>query len=116
VAEGARAIEAAFDIESSLAFYDLLKLILGMPDTRSNGRVCIAAFLLLHRSMAEERLGNGQKRPPETQGGSRDLEKIGQLLGGDFTRRIEGAGIVDFGHLVIAEPENLPQYFVGVFA
>ena len=38
------------------------------------------------------------------------------LLGGDFARRIEGAGIVDLRHLMIAEAENLPQDFIGMFA
>ena len=38
-----------------------------------------------------------------------------QLLGGYLPRRIECAGIVDFSYLVITEPEDLPQDFVGVF-
>jgi hypothetical protein len=43
------------------------------------------------------------------------LEKSGQLLGGDFARRIKRAGIVNFSYLVIAKSEHLPEDFVGVF-
>jgi hypothetical protein len=38
------------------------------------------------------------------------------LFGGLFPWRIKRAGIVNFGHLVIAEAKHLPQDFVGVFA
>jgi hypothetical protein len=38
------------------------------------------------------------------------------LFGRLLPRRVERAGIVDFGDLVIAEAENLAQDFVGVLA
>src|SRR6202012_3934422 len=39
-----------------------------------------------------------------------------RLLRGLLARRVEGAGIEDFGDLVIAEAEHLAQDLVGVFA
>src|ERR1700674_3519024 len=41
---------------------------------------------------------------------------VERLFGGAFSRRVERAGIVDFGHLMIAEAENLAQDFIGMFA
>src|SRR5271168_627964 len=39
-----------------------------------------------------------------------------RLFGGLLPGRIERAGIVDLGDLMIAEAEHLPQDFIGVFA
>src|SRR6202048_2329369 len=34
----------------------------------------------------------------------------------EFPRRVERAGIVDLGHLMIGKAQNLPQDLVGMFA
>jgi hypothetical protein len=56
-----------------------------------------------------------RKRPPEPGGLGIPEYKAG-LFGRLLPRRIERAGIVDFGHLVIAEAEHLAQDLVGVLA
>ena len=38
------------------------------------------------------------------------------LFGGNLPRRVQRAGIVDLGDLMVAEAEHLTQDFVGVFA
>ncbi len=38
------------------------------------------------------------------------------LFGGDLARRVQRAGIVDLGDLVVREAEHLAQDFVGVLA
>ncbi len=43
-------------------------------------------------------------------------EREGDLLGRLLARRVERAGIVDLGDLVVAEAEHLAQDFVGVLA
>ncbi len=57
------------------------------------------------------------KRPPETGGLSHlvSLKRRG-LFGRLLPRRIERAGIVDFGDLVVGEAEHLAQDLVGVLA
>jgi hypothetical protein len=56
------------------------------------------------------------KRPPETGGlGILCLWKA-RLLGRLLPRRIERAGIVDLGDLVVGEAEHLAQDLVGVLA
>ena len=57
------------------------------------------------------RKGRRNSRRPSSQ-----IEYDSRLLRGDFARRIERAGIMDLRHLMIAEAENLPQDFVGMFA
>jgi hypothetical protein len=49
-------------------------------------------------------------------GGLGDQSLAIRLFSGDLPRRIERAGIVDLGDLVVAEAEHLAQDFVGVFA
>ena len=39
-----------------------------------------------------------------------------RLFGGDFSRRVECAGIVDLRDLMVGEAQYLAQDFVGVFA
>ena len=57
------------------------------------------------------------KRPPETGGlGIFSEMRRALLFCGLLPRRIERAGIVDFGHLVIGEAQHLAQGFVGVLA
>jgi len=46
----------------------------------------------------------------------RNIRQERTLLRGLLARRIERAGVVDFGNLVIAEAEHLAQDLVGVFA
>jgi hypothetical protein len=78
----------------------------------------MAAYSLLQRNIGsrERCLGMGQaKRPPET-GGPQVQGRCGCLFGGDLPRRIERAGIVDLGDLMVGEAENLAQDFVGMFA
>ncbi|WP_159450472.1 hypothetical protein [Bradyrhizobium mercantei] len=41
---------------------------------------------------------------------------MARLLGRLLARRVEGAGVVDFGDLVIREAEHLAQDLVGVLA
>ena len=45
--------------------------------------------------------------------GTRVLQR---LFGRNLARRVECAGIVDLGDLVVAEAQHLAQDFVGVFA
>jgi hypothetical protein len=56
-----------------------------------------------------------RKRPPEPGGLGIPEYKTG-LFGRLLPRRIERAGIVDLGDLVIAEAEHLAQDLVGVLA
>ena len=55
------------------------------------------------------------KRPPEPGGLGIPEYKAG-LFGRLLPRRVERAGIVDLGHLVIGEAEHLAQDLVGVLA
>ena len=50
---------------------------------------------------------------PATKAGHHDGLK---LFSRYLTRRVEGAGVVDFGNLLVAEAEHLAENFVGVFA
>jgi len=87
-----------------------------MPDAKGNRLVCIAAISSSHCSIAAagacERAAATGTRPFHMEF---SYWKRRQLLGGYLPRRIECAGIVDFSYLVITEPEDLPQDFVGVF-
>jgi hypothetical protein len=56
-----------------------------------------------------------RKRPPEPGGLGIPEYKTG-LFGRLLPRRVERAGIVDLGHLVIGEAEHLAQDLVGVLA
>jgi len=87
-----------------------------MPDASYNRLVCIAAIVSLHCSKINETGTPDSKRPPETGGlGILCSLRVG-LFGRLLPRRIERAGIVDLGHLVIAEAEHLAQDLVGVLA
>src|SRR5690349_18518760 len=98
-----------------------MELVLCMPDARDNRLVCIAAISSSHRSITAAgendwacEKGSGSRHATIFTWNSA-TGKRRQLLGGDFARRIERAGIVDFSYLVITESEDLPQDFVGVF-
>jgi len=60
-----------------------------------------------------DRFFKSQKKPPETGGFSKLMARLfGCLLAG----RVQCAGIVDFGDLMVAESKHLAQDLVGVFA
>ena len=85
-----------------------------IPDASYNKLVCIAAIAPLHCSKINESgIPHGKgRRNPAAFGISDKWGLFRRLL----PRRVERAGIVDFGHLVIGEAENLAQDFVGVLA
>ena len=87
---------------------------LGMPDSSSNQFVCIAAIVLLHCNIVQKM--NSEKAAGMTGGLGSELLSGADLLGRDLSRRIERAGIVDLGHLMVAKAQHLAQDFVGVFA
>jgi hypothetical protein len=66
----------------------------------------------------QQKCGDGiphRKRPPEPGGLGIPEYKTG-LFGCLLARRIERAGIVDLGDLMVAEAEHLAQDFVGMLA
>src|SRR5438477_3228248 len=120
-AEGASEIAAVLDIWSPLFLgsggsASLSAANLCIPDARNNRFVCIAAFWISHCSK------NGLIRAPDGKKAAGEpaafaFEGRGsRLLGGLLARRIERAGIVDLGNLVVGEAEHLAEDFVGVLA
>src|SRR3954452_21973254 len=85
-----------------------------IPDAKIQPCVCIAASTIPQCSMnGAIAFCNREKKPPETGGfGSLWSFLLGCLLAG----RVQGAGIMDFRDLVIAEPKNLTQHLVGMLA
>jgi hypothetical protein len=66
------------------------------------------------------KLGHGEMRPTKkaagTTGGLEAKSCKRCLFSRNLARRVERAGIVDLGDLVVAEAEHLAQDFVGVLA
>ncbi len=56
-----------------------------------------------------------KKRPPGRPAASESQSCI-RLFSRNLSRRIQRAGIVDLGDLMIAEAQHLAQDFVGMFA
>jgi hypothetical protein len=79
-----------------------------MPDETHYS--CTAAFSFCDAAWARKARGNGRGRR------RRPLVLPGVLFGSDLPRRIERAGIVDLGNLMVAEAEDLAQDFIGMLA
>jgi hypothetical protein len=79
---------------------------------QDNALVCIAASSVsqcsIHGSTDSKKAA--RRRPLHVLGSKPAL--FGRFLAG----RVEGAGIVDFGDLVVGEAEHLAQDFVGMLA
>src|SRR3954452_23242190 len=105
--------------------------ILCMPDARHNRFVCIAAFSFSQCSIARATAAASanskttKKRDFYTQRQSPPVVRSGGLfwircsllllLRSLLARWFQRAGIVDLRDLMIAEAENLPKNFIGVF-
>ena len=91
-----------------------------MPDASYNRLVCIAAIVSLHCSKISEsgipdrtsQIKKGRRKPAAFVFQKTRRGLFGRLL----PRRIERAGIVDLGDLVVGEAEHLAQDLVGVLA
>jgi hypothetical protein len=120
VLEGRRPMDAVLDMNVPfLKWRSSFRVVIGnnlcIPNATNNRIVCIAAINLVQRSNSwalASHIEKGRRNPaafgiPEYKAG---------LFGRLLPRRIERAGIVDLGDLVIAEAEHLAQDLVGVLA
>jgi hypothetical protein len=91
---------------------------LGIPDASDNRFVCIAAIWRVQCNINGLIEFPNTKRPPERPAAfkSKNSSRKRRLFSCHLARRIERAGIVDLGDLVVAKAEHLTQDFVGVFA
>src|SRR5882724_8831959 len=121
-AEGTRMMEAVLDIvvpfsvsRSSSASSSGINLCI--PDASHNRLVCIAAISRLHCSINTLfGIPNNEKGRREPAAFRHFQREEGGLLRRLLSRRVERAGIVDLGDLVIGEAEHLAQDLVGVLA
>jgi hypothetical protein len=97
-----------------------------IPDTSRNAFVCIAAFRLLQRNIWGSDIALfgfpidspvvGNEKAAGFGGLLSVLGVFAHLLRRLLARRVEGAGVVDLGDLVVREAEHLAQDLVGVLA
>ena len=76
----------------------------------------VASFSLRCNDLWRERaIVEKAKGPPENQR-PLNIENPSWLFSRDLPWRVERAGIMDFGHLMVGEAENLAEDLVGMFA